>query len=85
MLEDKLNPKNFGLAVGIVWGGGLLVWTLIASNNGWGAELLELLGTAYRGLEVTPQGAVTGGIWGFVDGFIGGYLIAWVYNKLQTR
>jgi len=24
-----------------------------------------------------------GAFWGFVDGFIGGYLIAWFYNKLQ--
>ncbi len=28
-------------------------------------------------------GAVIGAVWGFIDGAIGGFVFAWLYNKLS--
>jgi len=78
-----LNAKNFGLACGITWAFGAFVTALIASSNGYGSEFVSLLGTVYIGYEATLKGAIIGAIWGFIDAGIGGYVLAWIYNKLQ--
>ncbi len=83
-----LNPKAFGLAGGILWGAGVLVLALWAGQNpeAWGGALTELvtwLGQFYKGLEPSTQGAVAGGLWGFVDAGVGCWVFAWLYNKLN--
>ena len=78
---NKLNPMAMGLAFGILWAAGVLIIALLAMSNGYGSEMIESLGTVYLGLEATLTGALIGAVWGFVDAFIGGYLLAWLYNK----
>ena len=78
---NKLNPMAMGLAFGILWAAGVLIIALLAMSNGYGSEMIEALGTVYLGLEATLTGALIGAVWGFVDAFIGGYLLAWLYNK----
>lgn len=77
----KLNPMAAGLAFGVLWAGGVLVIGLIATYNGYGAEMINALGTIYLGLQTTLVGVLIGTVWGFVDAFIGGYLLVWLYNK----
>lgn len=77
----KLDGRALGLAVGLLWGGGVLVatlWVLVAGGDG---RHLALLGRFYFGYSVTVVGAFVGLVWGFVDGFIGGWLTAWLYNR----
>lgn len=81
MKSNMLNAKAMGLALGILWAAGVLVATLVAMSNGYGAEFIESLGKVYLGLDLTLGGAIVGAIWGFVDAFIGGYVLAWLYNK----
>ena len=39
----------------------------------------------YRGYTVTPIGSLIGLVWALVDGFIGGAIFAWVYNRIAER
>jgi len=75
-----LNPKAFALAAGVLWGLGCLVLGLTAAY-GYGTGFEKLFSTMYIGYSSTFGGAVIGGIWGFVDAFIGGYIFVWLYNK----
>ncbi|MBW2973876.1 bacteriophage holin [Candidatus Woesearchaeota archaeon] len=77
-----LNPKAFALAAGIIWGLGCLILGLAAAY-GYGTGFEKLFSTMYIGYSTTVGGSVIGGIWGFVDAFIGGYIFAWLYNKFM--
>jgi hypothetical protein len=81
----KLNVKALGLAGGIVWGFSIFLltwWFLLLGHPG---NLLGKLGSVYLGYSVTWYGAFVGLIWGFVDGFIGGAILAWLYNKFSNQ
>jgi hypothetical protein len=77
-----LNPKAFALAAGILWGVACLIMGLAASY-GYGTGFEKLFSTIYIGYSTTLGGSIIGGIWGFVDAFIGGYIFAWLYNKFS--
>lgn len=81
---NKLNAMAMGLAFGVLWAAGVLIIALLATYNGYGSEMVASLGTVYLGLEATLTGALIGAVWGFVDAFIGGYVLAWLYNKFAS-
>jgi hypothetical protein len=76
----KLNVKALGLAGGIVWGLAIFLLTYWFLIRGLEGETLARLGNLYLGYSVTWYGGFVGLIWGFIDGFIGGALVAWLYN-----
>ncbi len=78
----KLNVPAFGLACGLLWGVGVfcLAWWVMAFEGV--THDLMVLGHLYRGFEISPQGSVIGLVWGICDGFVGGALLAWLYNRL---
>jgi hypothetical protein len=78
----KLNVKAFGLALGIVWAVVVFLLGVLAMLFSWGAAWVELLSSIYIGYKMTLLGSVIGAIWGFIDAFIGGIIVAWLYNKL---
>ena len=78
----KLDSIRFGLAAGIVWGLGMVFLALLARLLDWGGPAVSLLSSVYLGFAATWAGLFIGAIWGFADGFIGGFLIAWLYNRL---
>jgi hypothetical protein len=76
----QLNKKALGLAAGILWGLSVLlmtVWAVMAE----GGNTLQVLARFYLGYSVSWTGALIGLGYGFLDGFIGGWLLAWLYNK----
>jgi len=77
-----LNAPKFGLAMGIIWGLALLIIGIAAAYAGYGKEIVALCGSVYIGYDATLVGAIVGTIWGFFDGLIGGFIFAWLYNKL---
>ena len=77
----KLNARALAMSLGIIWGVALLVITIISLYSGYAAEFLSLVASFYPGYEVSIPGAVIGLIYAFIDGFIGGYLMAIIYNK----
>lgn len=78
----KLNIKAFALACGILWGLGLflLTWWIIAFDGV--THEVTMIGRLYRGYTISPAGSLLGLLYGFVDAFIGGAVLAWLYNRL---
>ncbi|MFC1647479.1 bacteriophage holin [Patescibacteria group bacterium] len=76
----KLSPKALGLALGITTGLGIAVMTLLTTYTGYLQPLTDLLIGVYPYYEMTLTGAIAGLAWGFIDGMIGGLIIAWIYN-----
>lgn len=77
----KLRVRAFALSMGIVWGFGVLAATLWAVIAQRGLTLAHLEGY-YLGYTVSLGGAFVGLIWGFVNGFVVGALLAWLYGLL---
>jgi hypothetical protein len=78
----KLNVKAFALTAAILCGVGLflLTWWVILFEGATGAK--TIIGTVYRGYNISALGSLLGLIWGFADGLIGGAIFAWLYNLL---
>lgn len=78
-----LNAKNFGLACGILWAVVVLVMGWAAAWIGWTDSMVEVFSSLYIGYSASFVGALVGAVWAFFDGFIGGYIFVWLYNKLN--
>jgi len=81
----RLNVRALALAGGIVWGLAIFLITYWFLVFGHGGTTLFKLSNVYLGYSVTWYGAFVGLVWGFVDGFIGGALLAWLYNKFAGK
>lgn len=78
----KLDAVKLGIAGGLVWTLGLLC-IAIAPQFGLWQEIYEFLSRVYIGFNNTSlTGYFIGILWSFADAFIGGFLIAYIYNKL---
>ncbi len=78
--KQKLSPCGFGFALGLWWGIGMLIVAWFGWWWGYGAAFIATFSSVYIGYAATFWGGVLGLIWGFVDFFIFGALIAWIYN-----
>lgn len=81
----KFDIKAFGLACGILWAAAMFVLGMMNMLLGWGAELIRLMGSLYIGYKPTFFGSLIGATWGFVDGVIAGFFLAWLYNKISKN
>ena len=80
----ELNQRAWGVAIGLVIGGGLFFATLILVLRGGpdaGAHL-GLLSAYLPGYRVTIVGSLIGFIYGFLLGYGAGRLLATIYNRL---
>jgi hypothetical protein len=80
-----LSPTRLGLAGGILWGISLFLMTLLSIWTQYGSQFLSLVADIYPGYSTTPAGSIIGLFWGFLDGFLGLFILAWLYNKLGTQ
>jgi hypothetical protein len=76
----KLKPSALGLTLGLIFGIALWLMTLVSVSTGIWQNQLSLIVGFYPGYAITLAGSFFGLILGFVDGFIGGLIIAWLYN-----
>lgn len=81
----KINVKAFAMTTGVLWGLGvfLMTWYLILLEGASDDELI--LGRFYLGYHVNPLGSLIGLAWALPDGFIGGAIFAWVYNRFAGK
>jgi len=78
---NRFAPHAFGVAIGVLWAAYVL-FCGITAIFGWGSALVEALSSLYIGYGPSVLGALAGAAWGFVDGYIAGLVIAWIYNRL---
>jgi hypothetical protein len=79
----KLNTKALASASAVAWGFVMLavgVTNLIAGH--YGQQFLQAMSSVYPGYHDTRSIAevIVGTLYGLCDGFIGGAVIAWLYN-----
>ena len=80
----KLNARAWGIAVGLLLGGGVFIATVFLVIKG-GPNIgphLALLGNYLPGYRVTWAGAFVGFVYMFVIGYGIGRIIGGVYNAL---
>jgi hypothetical protein len=80
----RLQARAFGLASGITLGVAGFLATFLSLVWG-GGNTITVLAVVYFGYSWSAVGAVVALFWGLVYGFIGGWLLATVYNRLATR
>jgi hypothetical protein len=76
---DQWSVKGVALALGV----SCAIYMLLlgwAGMLGWGADIVNTIGTFYIGFAPTLLGGIIGAVWGFLDGAIGGAIIAIIYN-----
>ncbi len=84
----RFHVTALALTVGLLWG--VVVFLVAAANTIWptyGQAFLELVASIYPGYHASPGlgSALIGASYGFLDGAIGGAVLAWVYNLLADR
>jgi hypothetical protein len=80
----RLNVRAWGITLGLLAGGGLLLATLILVIKGGPTvgQHLELLRVYFPGYRVTVLGSFVGFVYGFVVGYAVGRLVGSAYNRL---
>ena len=81
----KLNVKALALAGGIAWDLAVFLLTIWYLIFGFDGHTLQKIHHVYLGYSVSIGGAFIGLVWGFIDGLIGGALVAWLYNKFTGK
>lgn len=77
----KCDVRAAGLSFGIVWSVLIFLCGIISMFCDWGTKFVEVFANIYPGYHATFLGSVIGAFWGFIDGGVGGALLAWLYNK----
>lgn len=82
----RLNARAWGIAMGLLLGGGLFVATMFLVMRGGQnvGQHLGLLRAYFPGYSVTIPGSFIGFIYGFVVGYALGRVIGMVYNRVVT-
>ena len=81
--SKKFCPGAFGFTLGILWGLAMLLLGLVHHwVPSYGTEFFKAISSVYIGFKPTIVGSFIGFAWGFVDFFVFGFLIAYIYNKM---
>lgn len=81
---QRLNERAWGIAIGLLLGGGLFVATLVLVIRGGptvGAHL-GMLSVYFPGYSVSILGSFVGFVYAFVLGYALGRLVGIVYNRV---
>jgi len=76
-----LGVISLGLALGTSWAISVFLLAIVAAAFGWGVNIAVSIQSLYLGYGPTFVGAVTGAVWAFAHGLIGGAMIGWLYNR----
>lgn len=76
----KFCVLSFGFALGIAKGLFFMILAWSSAGFGYGSEMITLLASVYHGYAATFVGGIIGAVWGLVDGFIFGIILAGLYN-----
>ena len=77
----KLDAKALGIAIAIAWGASIFILTLVSVQTGYADSFLLVIKSKCPGYSISWAGSVVGLLYSLIDGFIAGFVIAWLYNK----
>jgi len=83
-MTEKLDAWALGASAGIVWALCILV-VAIGAKFGYGTGWIDLFSEFYIGFGTDVTGILIGALWAFVDGVIGGALLATFYNLFNDK
>ena len=76
----QLYPIRLGITIGILWGVSMLLLALFTGRE-YGSVIFKLISKVYIGCsQKNILSKLVCGLYGFIDGFITGALIALLYN-----
>lgn len=82
----KLSPHKVGLTFGFVWAIFLAFLTILALLfPPYGKEFITAVASVYPGYTISGGGVIVGFIYGFIDWYIGGVILVWVYNYVNKN
>lgn len=79
---SKLHPIALGLSFAVIAGVITFLMGLSANMFFNGKPLVSMLGTMYITYHPTVLNSAFGALIAFVNGLVGGYIAAWLYNLL---
>ncbi len=83
---QTLSVKGLALAAGLLWGG-CMAFTgfLNLAFPSYGMGFLTMMDSIYPGFHAGKGlgSIIIGTLYGFLDGAVGGALLAWLYNRLR--
>ena len=81
----KINPLKLGLAGGLLWGLILFIMTWISMYTGYAMFWLSQWMDVYPGFDLSKTGVFLGLLYGFIHGFVGLFVLGWLYNRFNTK
>jgi len=81
----NLGKRALGFSLGIIWGFTVLLATWLLLYLGSSGVTISTLSKFYIGYSFSWAGGLIGLLWGFVDGFVCGVIIAWLYNLFNKK
>ena len=81
----EIYTVRLGLTIGLLCGISIFLLVLLAEKN-YGVLFFKMLEGSYPGCSRKDLfGKVMCGLMGFLDGFVGGVLIALIYNNISIK
>jgi hypothetical protein len=82
-MNSKLKVKALAISLGVLWSLAILSLSIIAMmSENYLHNVVEFFSSIYLGYSLSFTGILIGMVWAFIDAAIGGWFLAWLYNKL---
>jgi len=82
-MNSKLNEKALAISLGVLWSLAILSLSIIAMmSENYLHNVVAFFSSIYLGYSLSFTGILIGMVWAFIDAAIGGWFLAWLYNKL---
>ncbi len=76
----RLSPLALGMALGVLWGGTLLLMGLLVYFFAYGKFFIDAMSNIYKLYTPTLAGTFMGALIAFTDAFVTGVILGWLYN-----
>ncbi|MCL4366688.1 hypothetical protein M1563_00770 [Patescibacteria group bacterium] len=74
---------RWALTGGLIWGAIMFLTTLACAYTGYGRAFLDIWVSIYPGFNISLWGSLIGFVYGFLDLYVGIYIIAWVAKQVS--
>ncbi|HLB57693.1 MAG TPA: bacteriophage holin [Gammaproteobacteria bacterium] len=76
----RFSPVALGISLGILSGVVMMLCAWAAMQWNYAMPMVSQWSAVFPGFEATLKGGFFGLAWGFLEGFIFGVVVSWLYN-----